>query len=378
MDNVVVLSCGSKVSIEDAVMITYGWRKGEYILTEDSVYTEDGEMVHQDDSYFCESDDCYYSSSEDLCHVSSGNHNGWFHSDDVVYVQDEGEYYHINDEGDYFWLHSDGDYYNHEERTQSRHRYHSQERERIVNDNTKFTIGFEVEKEDEDVLTSWDLDDVDATKWCREEDGSLDDDSGFELVSPTYDLMADDLDKALTKDILKEHINASYSSSCGGHINFGIVGMSGEEVYNQVKGFVPVILSLYQGRLTNSYCYPRKSYHNSKSSAVSIKYGYMEFRVFSAVRSVDNLLWRRDLLRYMASNLNKGTLFFIREMLTPTSKLHKHLLKHIDASTITRRAAFAAAMAEAINGNDLSKWITFEGFANIVEGQKPRANDMLN
>lgn len=86
MDNVVVLSCGSEVSIEDAVMITYGWRKGEYILTEDSVYTEDGEMVHQDDSYFCESDDCYYSSSNDLCHVSSGNYNGWFHSDDVVYV----------------------------------------------------------------------------------------------------------------------------------------------------------------------------------------------------------------------------------------------------------------------------------------------------
>lgn len=378
MDNVVVLSCGTEVSIEDAVMITYGRREGEYILTEDSVYTEDGEIVHQDDAYYCESDSNYYSSSEDLCHVSSGNYNGWFHSDDVIYVDDEGEYYHIDDEGDYFWLHSNGDYYNHEERTQSRHRYHSQDRERIVNDNTKFTIGFEVEKEDEDVLTSWDLDDVDATKWCREEDASLDDDSGFELVSPTYDLMADDLDEALNQDILKEHINASFSSNCGGHINFGIVGMSGEEVYNHVKGFVPVILSLYQSRLSNSYCHPRKTYSNSKSSAISIKYGYMEFRVFSAVRSVDNLLWRRDLLRYMASNLNKGTLFFIREMLTPTSKLHKHLLKHIDASTITRRAAFAAAMAEKLTGNDLSKWITFEGFANIVEEQKHRANNFLN
>lgn len=378
MDNYVVLSCGSKVSIDDAVQISYGRREGEYILAEDSVYTEDGETIHQDNAYYCESDSNYYSSSDDLCHVSSGNYNGWFHSDDVIYVDDEGEYYHINDEGSYFFQHRNGDYYNHEESNNLRHRYHSQERERIVNDNTKFTIGFEVEKEDEDVLTSWDLDDVDATKWCREEDGSLDDDSGFELVSPTYDLMADDLDEALKQDILKEHINASFSSSCGGHINFGIVGMNGEEVYNQVKGFVPVILSLYQVRLRNSYCYPRKSYSNSKSSAVSIKYGYMEFRVFSAVRSVDNLLWRRDLLRYMASNLNKGTLFFIREMLTPTSKLHKHLLKHIDAPTITRRAAFTAAMAEALTGTDLSKYVNFEGFNDMVEEQKPRANQMLN
>lgn len=175
MDNVVVLSCGTEVSIEDAVMITYGRREGEYILTEDSVYTEDGEMAHQDDAYYCESDSNYYSSLEDLLHVSSGNYNGWFHSDDVIYVDDEGEYYHVDDEGSYFFQHRNGDYYNHEESTKSRHRYHSQDRERIVNDNTKFTIGFEVEKEDEDVLTSWDLDDVDATKWCREEDASLED-----------------------------------------------------------------------------------------------------------------------------------------------------------------------------------------------------------
>ena len=72
------------------------------------------------------------------------------------------------------------------------HGYHQGFRRDYTDSNTKYTIGFEVEKEDTYVVESYPLDDVDETGWCREEDSSLDD--GFELVSPTYDLMSSMLD----------------------------------------------------------------------------------------------------------------------------------------------------------------------------------------
>lgn len=377
MDNLVTLSCGREVDASDAVMITCGYQRGTLIHVDDSISTADGEVVHSDDAYYCDGDGEYYADSSDLIYVSEGSYSGYYFSDDVVYAEDCNDYYHVNDIGRYVFQHSDGCYYTEEEVTERCHSYHSGYRPMLTTEDTKFTIGFEVEKEDEEVLNDWDLDDVDNTNWSREEDGSLNSFSGFELVSPTYDLMTDDLDNAVATDILSAHINAKYSDNCGGHINFGIKGLDGQEVYDKVKGFVPVLLSLYQARLRSRWCPAKKSYDNSKYSAVAIKSSYIEFRAPSAVISVTNLLWRRDLLRIMASNLDKGTLFFIREMLTPTSELHKHLLKVVNAPTIYRRAAFAAALAEKMTGTDYAQYVSVEGFGSAVETMKPRAESMI-
>lgn len=377
MDNLVTLSCGREVDASDAVEITYGFRRGTLIHVDDSISTIDGEVVHSDDAYYCDGDGEYYADSSDLVYVSEGSYDGYYLSDDVVYAEDCNDYYHVGDIGNYVFQHSDGCYYTEEEVAERCHSYHSGYRPMLTTEDTKFTIGFEVEKEDEEVLDNWELYDVDNTKWSREEDGSLDSDSGFELVSPTYDLMTDDLDNAVATDILSAHINAKFSDNCGGHINFGIKGLDGQETYDKVKGFVPVLLSLYQSRLRSRWCPAKKSYNDSKYSAVVIKGSYIEFRAPSAVISVTNLLWRRDLLRIMANNLDKGTLFFIREMLTPTSALHKHLLKVVSASTIYRRAAFAAALAEKMTGTDYAKYVSVEGFGSAVEDMKSRAESMI-
>lgn len=377
MDNLVTLSCGREVDASDAVEITYGFRRGTLIHVDDSISTIDGEVVHSDDAYYCDGDCEYYADSSDLVYISEGSYDGYYLSDDVVYAEDCNDYYHVGDIGNYVFQHSDGCYYTEEERTERCHSYHSGYRPMLTTEDTKFTIGFEVEKEDEEVLDNWELYDVDDTKWSREEDGSLDSNSGFELVSPTYDLMTDDLDNAVATDILSAHINAKFSDNCGGHINFGIKGLDGQETYDKVKGFVPVLLSLYQSRLRSRWCPAKKSYNDSKYSAVVIKCSYIEFRAPSAVISVTNLLWRRDLLRIMANNLDKGTLFFIREMLTPTSALHKHMLKVVSAPTIYRRAAFAAALAEKMTGTDYAKYVSVEGFGSAVEDMKPRAESMI-
>ena len=399
MENRVVLSCGTEVDASEAIEITYGFHKGElfhvddaieitygylrgYVVPkDDTVYTYDDEVVMSDDATYCESDGEYYADTSDLAYVSCGyNRDNYYHMDDVVYCDYDGEYYHTDSIGHYIYLHSDGEYRDYEEENGYCHDYHCGDRHDLTTSDTQFTIGFEVEKEDLNVLERWDLSDVDDTKWVRETDSSLDDDSGFELVSPTYDLMTDDLDNDVATDILTAHINASHSSRCGGHINFGIKGLNGSEVYDKVQGFVPVILSLYQRRLRSRYCSPKKEYKygDGKFSAVHVKSGYIEFRVPSAVLSVSNLLWRRDLLRIMAKNTDKGTLFFIREMLTPTSELHKHLLKVVDAPTINRRAAFAAALGETMTGHNYAKWVTYEGFAEAKESLKATAEGLIS
>jgi len=231
----------------------------------------------------------------------------------------------------------------------------------------KFTIGFEVEKEDISTTNKWFTDEVRLQGWVREHDGSLCRRTGFEAVSPTYDLFDDQLDAALTDPCIADHVNAAYNTdTCGGHINYGIVGKDGPATYKAVEGFVPVLLSLYKSRLTKTYSKMKESYDRSKYSAVCIKENYVEFRAPSAVTSVENLIWRRDLLRIASEHLDKGTLWWIRAALTPSHKLHKHLTKVYDLHTLTRRMAYACAIAERMTKKEIQKYVTFEDVAAAV------------
>jgi hypothetical protein len=281
---------------------------------------------------------------------------------DAMYVEGEG-YYHTCDDGDLFhWSDrrdcyvlggtSDGD----------RHGYHSGIR-RDYSDNAKFCFGVEVEKEDEEPLGAYDLTDCDDTGWSREEDGSLDSESGYELVSPKYDLFGDRFDNDLKDPILRDHINADFSDSCGGHMSFSIHGHDGNGTYDRVSGFAPVILALYNGRARNTYSRAHRDYKHAKQNgyraAININSGYVEFRVFSAVRNVTNLLWRRDLLRIMANNLDKSSLYFVRQLLDESSELHQHLRKvYADREKVYRIAAYTAAFAEEMTGKSYMRFVS--------------------
>ena len=142
---------------------------------------------------------------------------------EATYVQDRG-YYHENDQGEYFWYHDGDGYYTYEPEEQQGATlgYHTTKDNGYVdetNPDTLFTIGFEVEKEDGDILSKYEPSDLDDIGWAREHDGSLNDETGYELVSPIYDLFDDKLDGALTNRTLKNHINADSTTACGGHIN---------------------------------------------------------------------------------------------------------------------------------------------------------------
>jgi len=194
---------------------------------------------------------------------------------------------------------------------------------------TEFTIGFEVEKEDDNVKHS--INHVKfnkATGWDKERDGSLNED-GYEIVSPTYDLYDDRLDEDLRNDILREHINAEYSRRCGGHIHLGAVGMRGTTFFDRLAPWLPLIYAVYVGRINGEHCKVKKNdnikYSTDKYQSVRLFDDHLELRIPSAVSDVENLVWRRDLLRIICNNLDATPLRIVSMLTDKRSKLYKHM-----------------------------------------------------
>ena len=280
----------------------------------------------------------------------------WCWVDDTLYCEEDGCAYHLDDEGtNVFWSERNEEYRLEEDNDRQLHEYHSGFRRDFTTLDTVYTIGFEVEKEDEDPLNEWDLDDVDETGWCRESDSSLCSYAGFELVSPVFDLNGTLLDEHMENRILRDHINADYGSSCGGHINVGKRGLSGEEFFDSIQAFVPLFLTIWRHRLGNSYSQMQRKPDNykraGKYSAVNIQSRYVEFRLPPAFKNVTNLLWRRDLMRIMCANENIKPLQLITMMLNPKSALGIHLRKVYSNDQVLKVVSMYAQFADDLYGS---------------------------
>ena len=207
-------------------------------------------------------------------------------------------------------------------------RYHSLERKWNCKRDTETTIGFEIEKADFDAYKIPYEDLYNDTMWIKENDGSLPSD-GYELVSPVFDLFSDALDKDIDNNAkLKQLIDGSFCDVCGGHINIASRTYTPIQLLHGLKGFLPLMYAIWNVRMSNRFCQPEKI-HNypGKRGAMHVKSNVLEIRLASAVKSVKNLKWRRDLIRIMIENINKSELEVLRMMLNSRSKLHKHLRK---------------------------------------------------
>jgi hypothetical protein len=103
--------------------------------------------------------------------------------------------------------------------------------------------------------------------------------------------------------VLVNHINASTSNSCGGHINLSERGLTGEQLFDKVKGYTPFLYALYYGRVNKTYCKGKSNKdlknENDKYQAIKIHSDRIEFRIISAVPSVETLEWRAKLIKKM-------------------------------------------------------------------------------
>lgn len=297
-----------------------------WALEDDVVY---GHYGRRDIGYFSVNED-HYIYNDDYYHESALlSHDlviidGEVYSrDDCHYCEDLGDYRHADD----CYYCDDDDLYYSDERNipvPALKGYH-QSKIDDKSEGSLFKIGFEIEKEDNNFR---DFGPVRDCGWDAESDSSLDSETGFELVSAVYNLMDMEILKADLHE-LQNFIHADTSDACGGHINVSEVGKSAKDMYDSIRGYLPLLYAMYPNRLENTYCKAKKDEDNSnryRYQAINLTKGHiLEFRIFSAVKSASQLYFRASLIQYMFKNKRKGAASVIK-MLLSESELKAHLL----------------------------------------------------
>lgn len=224
--------------------------------------------------------------------------------------------------------------------------YHSGKRKNLSKSDAIYRIGFEVEKED-DGVKSWEeaMSLWSREAWAKESDGSLGA-GGFELVSPTFGLYPDNdtLNAPIYTSFerMEQYLNAKFTSNCGGHINISKNDMEAKEFFrNEIAGYMPLLYAMYPKRLSNTYS-QAKSKNNycygDKYQAANLKGGgVLELRIFPAVRSKDNLLWRLELIQIMLRNPSGDAKTVLSYLVDDTHALHEHLLKIYTVDQLKKR-----------------------------------------
>ena len=169
------------------------------------------------------------------------------------------------------------------------------------NVNSKFTIGFEVEKTrfSRGAVTEY------ALFAGFERDGSC----GYEAITHILPLLPKGEWRNKVFNMMyeaKRIIEDSYSpsnTSCGGHITLAVDGMDGEELMNRLKKFSGVMLSLFRRRLGNGYCRSNPFMDvdtNAGRYQVCLRKGdRVEFRLPSRITGVKQMMRRYELCYMM-------------------------------------------------------------------------------
>ena len=316
------------LTIEDWLGEYYFEHEGSYYSEDDYCITRDGECERKDDVYYCEYYEDYTTSETSSVFIRRATYQ---YSQDAIDECDlyyyEGSYYDLdalayNDlceiDGS-IYSQDDCHFYDGEWHTEPqddddafvRDYHNSDYRSEFIrfSQTPEYFIGFEIEKEDLSVKESITIGEFEHKfpNWRKESDSSLDSESGYELISPAYELNVDEIAKIVKRDsVLTQHINAKFSDNCGGHINISRKGYSGMDFFRSIEGYTPLIYALYTKRLNKDYCKGKSvdklKADNGKYQAIYIKSGYVEYRIFSAVPNVETLIWRTKLMKAIVDN----------------------------------------------------------------------------
>lgn len=184
------------------------------------------------------------------------------------------------------------------------HGYHSAPSTSVVtfSDDPKVWVGFEAEKEDEDVKYSTRARSISNLNFKKERDGSLCDDAGFELISPRFEY---DVQKIISyikeRPLVVKHINADVSSACGGHISVSVKDKVNTSVHDDIKYYLPLLYAMYPSRTKNNYCRATNIEEKNESAhRYAIEHhgnSRLEFRIFPAIINMANLEFRLKLVK---------------------------------------------------------------------------------
>lgn len=328
----------SKNELEKGDFINYN---GEYYTNGDSdLYNElnlivlyDGDLCNRDDACYCEytaeggitiegyyrADDCVYG----ITGRRSGE--GYIRDCDTITAADGTVFcsHEIANDNEYYQCESCSDFHPVESLHGENYYYCNDcyvpgdEDEDGLSDydngtdnlsgNSTLRIGFEIEKEDKEMRQK--ASELRSHGWGVVRDGSLDDRSGFELQSPILPLdkkYRGKLEGELRK--AEKWIVASGTSKCGGHIHFSNKNKKPSELLKGIKGYAPLLASLYPSRCDNTYCeikdfaeYGTKKYCMFRYSCNGIG-DSLEFRLPPTPTTIRQCMFRADLLRICLQN----------------------------------------------------------------------------
>lgn len=287
--------------------------------------------------------------------------SGWFVNTSAVYVPENDNWYFNN-----YIAECHGFSFNEGNSTWGTSvitaRYHSLSRVfRFPSYETpKFSIGFEIEKEDKEACSIDSTALYRDTEWIKEADSSLDRSIGYELVSPAFDMFSHEMENEISRsEDLQQLINAKSSSNCGGHINIASSEYNTKELFEGLSAFMPLLYSMYESRIEKHYSMAKEKHlyldsNADKYAAVFIKRNVLEIRIFSAVKSIENLLWRQDLVRIMCNNINKSETDVLKMLCNQKSKLYKHLRKVYTQAEIINKIGMFVTFSKNFNHKKLS------------------------
>lgn len=294
----------------------YGTNSREFTTYRPECYTYNGEYYHRD-------------------HLSDNN----------IVIMHNGNIAHIDD----VFLHSDGEYYYEEEADENENQIYSYDsgirekdyrHEDEENPSAKiFGFGIEIEKNE---FPPFDFNRkhlYEDTGAVIERDGSVS--NGFELKTPIYNLLSSKTDERIKP--LKDFCDIKNVQNAGGHIGFSCEGMNDNELLDSVRGFLPLIYAMHKNRLTNTYCRAKrvsrlKAEKYEKMQSIRLRGNYIEFRIFSSVKTFDTLLFRLELFRIIAQNLHSPFGKVIGMCIDKKHPLHTLLAERIykDSAKFTR------------------------------------------
>jgi hypothetical protein len=301
----------------DAVM-AYGKRGRE-------VFTKEDNCIYHNRTYYVKE----YLSDNELVELDNGDitsydnacciDGSWYYTENCYYWESDGEY-HLEEEEEEnsLWGYGDGPSEKNFVKIDAKE-----------NESISFGWGVEIEKNE---LPDFDFnkqDIYDESGAVLERDSSVS--NGFELKTPIYNLFSCKTEDRLKK--LKPFADIKNVEGAGGHIGFSMTGKNDDQLIDLCTGFLPLIYSMYKKRLSNTYCSGKKidDLKNSgdKFQAIRMRGNYIEFRIFSSVKSYDTLIFRLRLFRIIARNLGKSFSTVLGMAVNKNSELYKLLTSDV-------------------------------------------------
>ena len=229
----------------------------------------------------------------------------------------------------------------------------------------KWYFGIEAEKQDATAREYADYRQGMIDGWGAERDGSLCGSSGVEFISPILPLHdGSKVRKEFQKhkwllDAKLDNDGRASRTACGGHMTLSKKGMDGSELMNHLHHFMPLLYSLYIGRLNTNYGGAvRKEQASYSRRAVNVKSRAVEIRIFSGVPSMEGAWWRVQLLQVMANMIDSGEVNSYKDvanaMVEDKHPLRKVLRKMYDSARLRDKFALVLTFGhlyENQNGN---------------------------